>query len=342
MADFPSEPNSPLPPQAAPEWKWVRSALLVVLALIFWALVLFLNYLRALRWAGVINAESSGYMLGGCIFSGLLALLVVYLVNRWRAAKFSMVTKHVLIAAIAVIFSVLSLSGERTSRNTQSEAKQKIAHLLKQASGQEAIPSHSEWYDEPTRQFFRDIISLNQGYTQELDMPHRTNLKGLYNTASYSSLNKMHETVSELKSILAIDRKYESVGPILSKFENAINGTSASEKQKYDFIEGVHSSSRELFDLRSRTFQNSEEWLQASIDLYEFTIAHFRDYSVRENKLVFSTGSLLTEFQERQTRAIALRDSLREARAQFKSAQNASMERTGMSDELAPLLRSDK
>jgi len=49
--------------------------------------VFWLNYLRSMRWAGEMNPESSGYMLGGVIISGLLGWFVAFLVNRARGKR---------------------------------------------------------------------------------------------------------------------------------------------------------------------------------------------------------------------------------------------------------------
>ena len=61
-----------LPVQTQVKANPFKTAVFTLLSVAFFALVLLLNYLKALRWAGVINAESTGYMIGGVIFSSLL------------------------------------------------------------------------------------------------------------------------------------------------------------------------------------------------------------------------------------------------------------------------------
>jgi hypothetical protein len=94
-----------------PTNRW-KAPLFTILALILFAVVAWLSYLKALAWAGLINAESIGYMMGGIIFSVLLGLLGMYLVNKVRGEKTAPASKTLGIAVIASFLSMLGLAGE--------------------------------------------------------------------------------------------------------------------------------------------------------------------------------------------------------------------------------------
>jgi hypothetical protein len=316
---------------------WLRPVFFLALTLVCWILVFFLNYVRAQRWAGVMNAESVGYMLGGCIAAGLLGWLVAFLVNRARKKKFSIAGKSVFIAGMAVVLSLFSVSGEHGDSDFRTKAHRKIGHLLKEAAGEEPVRADSDWYDGPTRQFYADILSFNRDYVKALDIPHRTSLKRLYTTESYASRKSMEKTVEELRAILDVDTEYGSFEPLFSKFEAGIRATTARDREKEDFIAGVHSSSQEMFALRDKSFQTEEQWLQSSIDLYEFTSAHSGDYSVRAGKLIFRPGTSLAEFQEKQAKAIGLRDAAVDAKHKLEDARKASLSKIGLTENDLPV-----
>src|SRR5208282_3419067 len=94
-----------------PANRW-KAALFTVLSVFLFALVVSLNYLRALRWAGFINAESFGYMMGGVIFYPLLGLLAMYVVKRLRGRALEPASKALGAICVAVFLSFAGLVGE--------------------------------------------------------------------------------------------------------------------------------------------------------------------------------------------------------------------------------------
>src|SRR5262249_1447222 len=147
--------------------------------------------------------------------------------------------------------------------------------LLKQAAGQEPVTGNADWYEEPTRQFYADIFQFNRDYHKALDLAHRPMLKQLYTSESYASRAAMTKTIAELQAALQVDKQYDSMEPLFLRFEAGIRASAAAtQRQQEDFIRGVHSTSDKIFSIRNETFRRAEQWLQASIDLYEFTLAH--------------------------------------------------------------------
>jgi len=63
-----------------------------------------------------------------------------------------------------------------------------------------------------------------------------------------------------------------------------VSATSVSEFEKEEFLKGFRSSSGKARAPRGETFRAEEEWMQSSIDLYEFTLAHFGDYGGERQK----------------------------------------------------------
>jgi hypothetical protein len=146
----------------APRNRW-RAPLFTILAIILLVPVVGLNYLRALHWAGVINAESFGYMMGGVLASFLPGLLTMFLVEKARRKKTAPASKTLGVVSIALLFSMFRFTGEMASRRggLETNANRQVGNLLKEAAGKQPTSKGANWWDVPTRDFFQDILQRN-------------------------------------------------------------------------------------------------------------------------------------------------------------------------------------
>jgi len=297
-----------------------------------WILVAFLAYARTKKWSGgVLNPESFGYFLGRVLASVLIAALVGWLVDRGRKEKMSRIRKQLLIALLALGISLLSFAEEVRTRGTgESAAKKQVGHLMKQAAGKEAATPDSTWYDGATRQFFRDILAFNQEYTSALQGVDQSFLKKLYTPESYATRAGMQTTIANLQALLDIDKKYESIDPVLKKMEVNISAASASDFEKEEFLKGFRSSTTKSLAPRAETFRAEEEWMESSIELYKFTLAHFEDYKVQSKKMRFRDEGLREQFEKLQSRSVALHKTTVESRHQFEAARRDALSQSGV------------
>jgi hypothetical protein len=298
-----------------------------------WILIVYLSYLRTVRWSGgVRNAESSGYFIGSLLTPVLVVAFVVWLINRARKDKMSPAHKHLLTVVLALGITLVSFAGSlrQTPGFDESSDKKRMGHLLRQAAGKEAATSDSEWYEGPTREFFRDILAFNQEYTGAIQSLDRSSIAKLYTPESYVTRAGMQTTVCQLHALLDVDEKYKSSDQLLKKMEVNITATTASETEKEEFLKGFRGSFSKSLAPRSETFRLEEEWLQSSIELYEFTLSHFGDYSARGKKLIFRGGASPVEFQNLQSKAITLRKAAIEAKHKLDSARQDAMSQTGV------------
>src|SRR5690349_518309 len=196
-----------------------------------WALIVYLSYLRTVRWSGgVRNAQSSGYFTGSLLTPALIAAFVVWLINRGRKDKMSWTYKQLLASLLALGITVVSFAGSlQEPAGFREFAKKQMGHLMKQAAGKEAVSPDSEWYEGPSRQFFRDILAFNQEYTNAIQSIDQSSLTKLYALESYATRARMRTTIAQLHALLDVDNKYESLDPVLKKMELNISATSASE-----------------------------------------------------------------------------------------------------------------
>jgi hypothetical protein len=321
----------PAKPEAAPN-RW-KAPLFTVLALLLFVPVIGLNYLRALRWAGRINAESFGYMLGGILMSVLLGLLGMYVVRKARGKQTAPASKALGIASIALFFSFLAFSGEMANRHpgTDSDAYHQAGNLLKEAAGKQPVSKDANWWDAPTRDFFQDILQMNQKYSAEAAALDSSAIKDLYSSNSYGGKVHMERVISQLQAALAVDEKYASLDPIMKRMDDRVAAVNVSESQKQAFLKGMKNSMEKSLAPREELLRTEEVWMKSTIDLYKFVTAHTNDYSIRDNKLYFRNDAVKDEFTSRQSKAIALHKDFLKAKSAFEESRKSKLNQLGVS-----------
>ena len=314
-----------------PTNRW-RDPLFAFLSTILLVPVVGLNYLRALRWAGVINAESFGYMMGGVLMSLLFGLLAMFLVQKARRKKAEPASKTLGVVSIALLFSMFAFTGEIASRHggTTSDAYHKAGNLLKEAAGKQPVGKDANWWDAPTRDFFQDILQMNQKYSAEAAALDSSAVKDLYSSSSYGGKVHMEKVISQLQAALAVDEKYASLDPIIKKMDDRVAAVDASESEKQAFLRGMKNSMEKSLAPRNELVRTEEVWMKSTIDLYKFIIAHTNDYSIRDNKLYFRNHAVRDEFTSQQSKAIALHENFLKAKSAFEESRKNKMDQMGV------------
>lgn len=333
----PGDPFVPATTGALPN-RW-KAPLFTILSIVFLLLVVALNYLRALRWAGGINPESFGYMMGGIMFSVLLGLLGMYVVKKMRGKNAAPASKALGTAAIAALFSILGLAGEMASRHDglQSNAYHQAGNLLKEAAGKQPVSKDANWWDAPTRDFFQDILQMNQSYSAEAAALDSSAIKDLYSSSSYGGKVHMEKVISQLQAALAVDEKYASLDPLVKKMHDRVAAVNVSEDKKQAFLKGMKNSMEKSLGPREELLRTEEVWMKSTIGLYTFVIAHTNDYSIRDNKLYFRNDAVRDEFTSQQSKAIALHKDFLEAKSAFEESRKSKMNELGVApSDLSP------
>lgn len=318
--------------------KW-KAPLLGVLATFFCALTLWLNYVRAIRWAGVMNAESFGYMIGGCLTSFLVAGLIIYLAQKLRRRKSAPDIKFFNISALAFLISLLSLGGSpnHPSAGIDARTKQELGNLIRQAAGKKEKAADAHWWDAPTRDFIQDIISKNQQYTAEVRSLDNSAIKDLYSTDSYAGKTHMEKIIAQLQAASAVDEKYSSLDPVLKKMKERVASVDAPEEDKANFLEGFDTSINQSLGPRNELIRVEKDWMDSSVQLYQFMLVNSDHYSIRDAKLYFDSTPRRKEFVERQSKAIALHKEFLALKAKFEENRTNNMNELGVSpSELSP------
>jgi hypothetical protein len=276
------------------------------------------------------NAESLGYFIGGFGCPALITLFILWLMDRRRSEGSKVAHKHLVVVAWTVFFSLLGLAGEMRNPGGRGSPsmKEHARHLLLQATNNEA-ESGSAWFDGPSRDFFRDAAAWNQEYSKAVQsVDHRFSTE-LYSPESYATRANLQATISALQALQQIDEKYESLDEVVKKLEERVNVAHVSERERADFLRGVQSGLDRSLGPRDETFKQEGEWLRSSVDLYQFALTHFSDYSVRGKTLLFRRDASRLEFADRQSKAVALRQVAIESRRRFNTSQKQVMSQMG-------------
>jgi hypothetical protein len=306
-------------------------------------LIYFMAYWKAKLWShGNFNPEAAGYLIGSLLTPVLLAWLVVWLIGRKRNPPMPGSTKALIGVAIAFGISCFSLFGEFSSRVASNNSvkddsvKHDVGHLLKQAAGKEAPAADVNWYDGPSRNFFSDVIKHGQEYETAINAVDNSSIKQLYSAQSYATQAGMQSTISQLQALLDVDKKYESMDPVFKKLEGYIQAANASQSEKDAFLKGIQQSAAKSMAPRAETFHAEEIWLVSSIELYQFTLSHFNEYRIQNKKLIFKNNSLVSDFQDRQSKSMALRTAAIDSRSKADTSRKNALSDLGLTPQDVP------
>ncbi|GAC1636039.1 MAG: hypothetical protein NVS9B14_14110 [Candidatus Acidiferrum sp.] len=317
----------------------VRVRLLNIYTLLVLAVVFAVAYLKAKVWShGIFTPQATGYLVGAAATPLLISWFFVWLLNRKKTPPMPGYRRGAITVSAALGLSLLSLFGELSRRGEDNQSlRRDVGHLLKQASWKENPGADVNWYDGPTRTFFRDVIRFGQEYTAAIRAADKSSLSTLYTPESYASQAGIKKTISQLRILLDIDKKYESLDPIVQALEKRVQGADASQSDKDAFLKGVRESAGKSMAPRQETFHADEAWLESAVGLYEFMLAHFTDYSVRRGKIEFKSDALLKEFQQRQSKSSALRNVVTDARNKLDAARQNVLSKMDVSPDDIPV-----
>jgi hypothetical protein len=319
---FPSAKSPSLLDRAKP-------VILVLISLALWSPIVYFSYLRALRWAGIMTDEAVGYMIGGCLFPLLVGLLAMYLVAKARGKKSAPPTRFFGVSVVALLISFLSFAG--SLKGPPNSAEHQVGDLLRQAAGNKPATADANWWDSPTRDFFHDILTRNQQYIAEVHGLDSSAIKDLYSPDSYAGTVHMQKVVSQLRAAFTVDTKYSSLDPALKSMRERVAAAHASESEKRNFLKGVNESIGRVINLRTELIRTGKVWMDNTLDLYGFMLAHSSDYSIRDTKLYFADSAIRKEFIARQSKAIASHKDFLKAEAAFENSRESDLNQLGVS-----------
>ena len=296
-------------------------------------LVLATAYYKAKLWShGVFTPEADGYFIGGLLTPTLIAWLIVWITTRKRIPQVPGNHKGVIGISVALLVSLLSLSGElsRLRPSPDSVTKERIARLAKEATGQAPKSVEQGKFDGIIRPFFADIKKFNDDYLAEVNTLDKSAITPLYGAKTFDGDSNLGKAIEQLHAMEAVEEKYASMEPLLQKTKERLFASSLSDEEKKGFWDGFEGSFRK--SLKPRDDLNGIErlWLKDSISLYEFMQDNEHSFHVKDNKVVFASADLLNEYNEKFHKADGERKEFLAANAKFKKLQEEGLGKIGL------------
>jgi hypothetical protein len=305
----------------------------VALSILCWVLIVLANYVIALRWSGRFDEETRGYMLGGCLAAFLFSSLVVWLYYRKKPRRPSSLKIVFLVSLWALVFTIPHFVGskEDSAENIDARVAERMGILLKEAAGKLPPGPMKEEWEGPARDFCKDLIEENRRYQKETDELKFVELADVYSPDSYGSPAETTKMIEELRRMEEVETKhYQSIGPILERYKGRFRALNISEMEKEAYARDVEEGFVAGKSDFERLYAKEKDWLQQSIELYQFALKNKKHFRVTNNAVSSSSEEFLSSFQSMQSRAISLRDDLLAAQAEFESKRKSKLERMGL------------
>jgi hypothetical protein len=319
-----------LPAKSKTAWARLKTPFSVVATVLAWLLsaacwyvIAITSLLVTVRKYGSLSAEAYGYLIGSFIGTFLLPLLGVTLYYRKRLPRVPVHRKVLVISVLSLLLSVFVFQGNHSLPvNLTSD---RASRLAQEGAGLvPASPDQSIW-DASVRSFFAEVKEHNRQYVAEAGALDQSALTGMYSAESFRDRARMEKIMAQLRANLAVDEKYSSIEPLIERMESRVRAVDAPKSAKEQFLEGFTSGTRKKLSERTEIIAREKAWVQASIDLYEFTFAKKPSYFLRGEKLVFRDDGLASEFDLRIKKAETLRTDFLQAKENFDNSQKEGL-----------------
>jgi hypothetical protein len=232
----------------------------------------------------------------------------------------------------ASLFAILSLATALSTPPPPSvadpELAQHVASVLQHPDRKPVGPA-SVW-DPVMVSVFGDLKSFNDQYLSEVSRLD-SSAEPLYTPESFRDTSTIQQHIAQLHDRLAVAARFSDIAPILAKVNDNVATVSASETDKREFLAGFLSSARQGIAVRKAASDAERQWLQASLDLYQFMLANQAAYSVSaDGHGDFRNAKIGDAFKQRLQKVYALRQQFMQAHSAFLAGQNAARAQLGM------------
>jgi len=308
------------------------SVLAAIGSLLCFGIIARLNFFSTAKTYHSWGPEAIGYLIGRCLGAYLLPLIGALIYYKVRRKKPSGIRRLFVISLWALGLALLSFAGEHGAAEPSSpeEIKRHVGALAKEAVGQAPASGDQTKWDGALRSYFADIKAFNEAYEKETAQLDNSALKSMYTANSFRSAKSIGQIISQMHATLDLDEKYASMQPIIDKLKKRVFATDASDSEKQDFWQGFESTASKSLEPREAAMAKGREWMQASIDLYEFVQSDEGAYSVRRGKIVFKSTGAADNFNAKMRKATELRSEFLKIQDAFRKAQSEKLGQYGL------------
>jgi hypothetical protein len=289
-----------------------------------------LNYFAATRSAGSLRLENSGYFLGRCLGSILLAAIVVAVYCKVRGTKPRGPVQGLVVLTLSSLLTLLTLAlparprmqaiDPATVRRYSDEVR-----TPKDTNSEPVV--HTKW-DPANRSLMKDIAARNQQYVSDSALDETA--KPLYTPESFRDSVTIQQTIDQLHARIAVADKYTDWQPVFARMRDYVAGVDASDQEKWKFLLGYEAAIPKTLAVCKVISDKEHAWLRASLDLYQFALAKDGEYAWQDSNLVFKKRTDSNTFSRKFFKARTLNTEFLKAYWEVRQAQEAMMAQLGL------------
>lgn len=199
-----------------------------------------LSYFAATRSAGPLSLENSGYFLGRCLGSILLAAIVVAVYCKVRASKPRGPVQVLVVLTLSSLLTLLTLALPVRPRMEAIDPAtvRRYSDEVRPPKNANSEPVVRTKWDPANRSLMKDIAARNQQYVSEISALDET-AKPLYTPESFRGGATIQQMIDQLHARIAVADKYRDWQPIFSRMKDYVGAVDASDDEKRKFLAGV-------------------------------------------------------------------------------------------------------
>jgi hypothetical protein len=301
---------------------WISSSLSLFL-------VLFAARAAMLHKFGFVSLEDYGYFIGVCLGPYVVSAILVF-GYFWLARKSSHYSSKLLaISCVASLFAILSLAQSIQTLGARINHPPLRAVAVAPTNPKASPTRAPTIWDPAIRSTFADIRAFNDLYLAEISKLDGSALP-FYTPESFRDATTVQQMLAQLHDRLGVAEKFSKPEVCMSKLKDYVAAVNATDADKRKFLAGFEAPMDKGLQLRKIAAARERDWLQASIDLYEFAQSNQSFYSFRDGKILFTRKELPAEFNLRLQKAARLRAEFLQSQQNFLRGQTLLLAQLGL------------
>lgn len=221
------------------------------------------------------------------------------------------------------------LQGDAPAEGRDGETSH--AHRSPTVEARAGDPSEEE--EDVFRELFAEVVEINRRIKrQKSEIDHET-LAGLYTARSFSTPEAMGRTTAAIRQLLRTNQHLAGeLERALGRIKARVRTANWSQVEKRRFWNEIADGFLTRFKLRPAILEKQTRWTEATIDLYEFVLAHSDELSFEGKSVRTSERDTGEEFVRRLRLAKQYRDAFRAATDRIGEVRGEALGRRRVAD----------
>jgi hypothetical protein len=164
------------------------------------------------------------------------------------------------------------------------------------------------------RELFAEVVEINRRIKRQKSGIDAEALSGLYTARSFSTPEAMGRTTGAIRQLLGTNQRLAAeLERALERIKNRVESACWSRADKMRFWNKIADGFLARFRMRPAILEKQARWTEATVELYEFVLAHSDELSFEGKTVQTSDRETGEEFVRRLRQAKRFRDAFRTA-----------------------------